>query len=322
MNRRIGRLLSILLALTLFALLVGPAEAAEKISFRLNWLADAGVLSPYIAAKAKGFYAQEGLDVEFVAGTGSADSVKLLGANQNPLGQADAVSVIQGRVRDVPVKAVMAIDARNPFAILALKKSGITKLQDLPGHTAGVVPGGSPYAIYKALLKLHNIDASRIREVTVPAPGFAQLAAGQVEFINTFDNATPILMNMTQGGINVLKGADFGLDIYGIMVVGNEQFLREKPKVVQAFLRATKKGMDYTRENIEEIADMMVAAYPALKKPLQVELVKVWLPYWVKGDHAISAERMAKTQDLLFEQGLITQKGDVRTFFTNEWVPR
>ncbi len=310
-------------AALLFCISVASAvQAAEKIAFRLSWIADGSVLPPYMAAKAKGFYMQEGLDVEFLAGTGSADAVRIIAAGTNVIGNADAVSLIQGRVRDVPVRGIMAIDSRNPFVILALKKSGIAKLQDLPGKTGGMVPGGSPYAIYKTLLRGHGIDGSRIREVTVPAPGFAQLASGQVDFINTFDNATPILMAMTQGSINVIKGTDYGLDILGLIVIANEQFLKEKPNVVRAFLKATRRGMEYTRDNVDEVADMIVQAYPALKKPLQVELIKVWMPYWVRDDYAISAERMSKTQDLLFEQKVITQKGSVPTFFTNEFVPR
>lgn len=309
-------------AILLCMSLASAVQAAEKIAFRLSWVADASTMTPYIAAKTKGFYAQEDLDVEFLAGTGSADTVRIIGAGTNVIGNADAVSVIQGRVRDVPVRGIMPIDARNAFVILASKKSGIAKLQDLPGKIGGMVPGGSPYAIYKTLLKVHGIDGSKIREATVPPPGFAQLASGQVDFLNTFDNATPILMVMTQGGINVIKGTDYGLDILGIMVIANEQFLKDKPNVVRAFLRATRKGMEYTRDNVDEVADMVVQAYPALKKPLQVELIKIWMPYWVKDDYAVSADRMSKTQDLLFEQKMIAQKGNVATFFNNDFVPR
>ncbi|MBI2372215.1 MAG: ABC transporter substrate-binding protein [Deltaproteobacteria bacterium] len=322
MRGRIRRALGILLVLPVLVATAYTAQAGEKVSLRLNWLADAGVVPHYLAAAKKGFYAEEGLEVEILRGTGSGDAVKLIGAGQNTFGQADAVSIIQARVLDVPVKAVMAVDAQNPFVILATKKSGIKKLQDLAGHTAGVVPGGSPYWIYKAVLKMNNIDAGKIREATVPPPGYAQLVQGLVDFINTFDNATAIVRSMAPEEITVLRGVDHGLDIYGVMVIVNERTIRDKPETIRRFLRATKKGMDYTREHPEDLADMLVEAYPALKRPVQLGILRHWIPYWVKSDNTISADRMAKTQELLFTQGVIPRTVDVRAFFTNDFVPR
>jgi NitT/TauT family transport system substrate-binding protein len=299
-----------------------PAAQLEKVSVRLNWLTDAGVVPHYLAALKKGYYAEEGLDVEIIKGNGSADTVKLIGAGENTFGQADAVSILQARAAEVPVVAVMAVDEQNPFVILANAKSGIRKLEDLPGKTAGVIPASAPTAIYRALLKQHNIDASTIREVTVPPPGYAQVAQGQVDFLNTFDNATPIVLAMAGGDINVIYGRDLGLDLYGVMVLVHENTIKQKPETITGFLKATKRGMDFARQNHEETAELLVQTYPELNKQVQIEILKTWTPYWIKGDAAISMDRMKKTHDLFVEQGIIPKSVDLNAAFTNQFVPR
>ncbi|HEX7967748.1 MAG TPA: ABC transporter substrate-binding protein, partial [Stellaceae bacterium] len=57
--RRLAGLAAVALALLGFA---GSAQAAEKVSFILNWVAG-GDHAPYYYAKAKGWYADAGLDV-------------------------------------------------------------------------------------------------------------------------------------------------------------------------------------------------------------------------------------------------------------------
>jgi NitT/TauT family transport system substrate-binding protein len=301
----------------------GPAQqgaSLEKVSMRLNWLTDAGVVPHYLTAQKKGFFAEEGLDVEIIKGNGSTETVKLVGAGENTFGQADATAIIQARVVDAPIKAVMAVDDKNPFVILATEKSGIKTLQDLPGKTMAAVVTSSGYLLYKAVLKLNNIDGGQVREVTVPPPGYAQLAQGAVDFLATYDNATPIVKNMAPG-IQVVRGTDYGLDVYGVMVFANEQTIKDKPETIKRFLRATKKGMDYTREHPEEVADLLVTTYPELQKPVQLSILQVWTPYWVKGETTINADRMSRTQDLLSDQSVIPRTVPVTDLFTNDFVP-
>jgi NitT/TauT family transport system substrate-binding protein len=315
---------SILLALAVL-LAVGatlPASAADKVTVRLNWLARAYTIPHYLAAQDQGYFAEENLEVEIRPGKGSGDTVKLVAAGQDTFGQADAVSIIQARTQGVPVKAVMAVDAKNPFVIIASGKSGIKSVKDLAGKTSGVIPSSSPHWIYRALLKANDIDVSTIREVTVPPPGYAPLVQGAVDFISLWDTSTPVLEKMVGEDIVVLRGIDNGIDLYGTMVFVNDKTAEENPDLVKRFLRAAAKGMEYTRQNPDAVAKLVAAADPALKEAEERTILDYWMRYWTGSDHTIDHARMQKTQDLLVDQGIVPERVDISTTFTNEFAPR
>jgi NitT/TauT family transport system substrate-binding protein len=54
----------------ILALAPGVVAAQEKIKFQLDWRFE-GNAAPFLLAKAKGYFAQEKLDVEIDAGSGS-----------------------------------------------------------------------------------------------------------------------------------------------------------------------------------------------------------------------------------------------------------
>ena len=64
---------TILAAISLLLLLAGsPALAADKVTLNLNWFY-VGDHSPYFVALDKGWYKEEGLEVNIVTGKGSGD---------------------------------------------------------------------------------------------------------------------------------------------------------------------------------------------------------------------------------------------------------
>src|SRR5579884_4132770 len=71
----------------------GMARAAEKLDFILNWVAG-GDHAPYYFARAKGWYAQAGLDVNLIQGSGSSNAAQRTGAGINQVGLADLTTVL------------------------------------------------------------------------------------------------------------------------------------------------------------------------------------------------------------------------------------
>src|SRR4029079_4682879 len=119
---------------------------------------------------------------------------------------------------------------------------------------------------------------------------------------SVWDTSTPVLRKAA-GDVNVIRGIDNGLDIYGTMIFRSEQTLKDKADVIKRFLRATAKGMQYTREHPEEVAGLVAAGDAALKADEERDVLDDWMRYWVKGnDFTIDGARMAQTQDLLLSQ--------------------
>jgi len=130
------------LALCLITLAVAPAAFAQtpaKLRFTLDWVIQ-GQHAPFLLAKAKGYFDQEGVDVTIDVGNGSAGAVQRLASGAYDMGFADLSTLIEflGNNPNLPrPQAVYMVHERNPNALFAMKKSGIAKPADLKGKKAG-----------------------------------------------------------------------------------------------------------------------------------------------------------------------------------------
>lgn len=127
--------------------------------------------------------------------------------------------------------------------------------------------------------------------------------------------------------INEIKLSDYGIDIYGIPLITNENLIKENPDLVKRFVATTIKSWNYAISHPEEAVDALVEMYPELKKddllPQMSGVIsltrnkdteKYSLGYQTK-------EKWKKTQDLLYDQGLIDKKININEIFTNRFLP-
>src|SRR5690348_15283136 len=126
-------LVAVVLAALCFA---APAAAAEKVSFILNWVAG-GDHAPYYYARAKGWYAEAGLDVDLIQGSGSSVAAQRAGAGINQFGLADMTTVLVAIGKGADEVAVMNVYANYPGGFYWLKSSGIKSIKDLAGKKIG-----------------------------------------------------------------------------------------------------------------------------------------------------------------------------------------
>ena len=117
-------------------LMATSAQAqAPKVRFTLDWVVQ-GQHAPFLLAKGKGYFDQEGVDVTVDVGNGSAGTVQRLASGSYDMGFADLSTLIEfvGNNPALPkAQAVYMVHERNPNALFALKKSGIAKPADLKG---------------------------------------------------------------------------------------------------------------------------------------------------------------------------------------------
>jgi len=86
---------SLLIALGIL-LAAGSAQAADKVVLMLNWYVY-GEHAPFFYGKAKGFYADQGIDLEIQEGRGSAMTAQAVAAGTVEFGYFDVADHDQGR---------------------------------------------------------------------------------------------------------------------------------------------------------------------------------------------------------------------------------
>ena len=138
--RNVTRLITGFAALAAISIVgAGPASALDKVVLRINFTPWA-MHSQYYAAKAQGFYAEQGIDVD-IRPVASGQTVEALVAGGEPFGLDNADAFVKAKAANLPIIAIMADQPNTPTAVITLKKSNITKPGGSEGQENLVVSG-------------------------------------------------------------------------------------------------------------------------------------------------------------------------------------
>ncbi len=246
-----------------------PASAAEKVSLRLKWLAQAQFAGFYVA-KAKGFYDQAGLDLTINPGGPNLNVETLVASGNDTFGLAGGTeTVLLAREKGLPLVCIGVTVQKTPFTYVAYKDSGITKVQDFAGKKVATWFTGTQYTLYSMLA---SAGVKQTDLTIVPQSGsMAPFVEKQFDVAAaTYYNELNTLKEQGLGDKLVLiKPDDYGVVVQQDTVLVSEKYRNEKPQQVQAFMNATVKGWKYALQNKKEAIDIIMAASPSLNRPHQ-----------------------------------------------------
>ena len=236
------------------ALTATSAIAQTTIKYSNDWKWE-GPAAPMLMALDKGWYSEAGLDVSMDTGKGSREAIPRVASGTYQMGSADINSLIKFRDKnpDLKLTAVMVIYNAPPFAIIGRKSLGVMGPKDLEGKTLGAPAPDGAYAQWDAFVKANNIDASKVKIENVGFPvREPMLAQGKVDAITGFSFSSYINLKSKGVGeedISLILMRDYGLDLYGNVLIVNPDFAKSNPDAVKAFVKATIRGYQETAKN-------------------------------------------------------------------------
>jgi NitT/TauT family transport system substrate-binding protein len=260
------RHLSKVAALSLILLgAAASARAAEKVSLILNWVAG-GDHAPYYYARAKGWYADAGLDVDLIQGSGSSVAAQRAGAGVNQFGLADMTTVLVAIGKGADEVAVMNVYANYPGGFYWLKSSGIKSVKDLAGKKIGNPPGDAARALWPALAKANDIDPNSVTWVNLSPNGkLPALTAGSVDAVTEFYNLHHGYQRELGSNMGYLAWKDAGLNPYGNSIVVNGAYLKTHRDQVAAFIKVTQRTFATCVAEPKPCVEALVEANSGLK---------------------------------------------------------
>jgi NitT/TauT family transport system substrate-binding protein len=323
--RKIRRLLGCLL----LVLVAAPAGAADKLTFQLNTTASPPDHVYFEVALAKGFYREANLDVTLEPGTGSSNTLKLVGAGKAPLGFVDAGTMILGIAAGVPVRSVAVVNQVSPMAVIFKASKGYKQVPDLRGASIATTQAGSLTRIFPIVLARNGMTPENVKMVYTGNPTAKEVAmlAGNVDAYLGFytENA---MRNLAAGhDVGWIKFADAGINLLNLAIVANTEWLEQNAPVARAFVRATQKAIEYTVAHPDEAASIFHQRHARDFTPdIVSRMVKAGitllhtprsrqLPYG-----ATAEEDWRETERLLAEHAKFEQAKSIATYHTNEFV--
>ncbi len=274
----------LLFSLFFSQVLLAEATKSESISLQLKWLHQFQ-FAGYYAAKEKGFYAHENLDVTIKERQKEVKSTQEVIDGHSEYGVADT-SLIKDRLNGAEIIVLASIFQHNPLVYITLKSSGIVSPYELKGKRIMQFPDDN--APFIAMLNEARISPS---EVTFLDHNLKNddLINGKIDAMSAY--LTDEVNYFKQKGveINVIDPRNYGIDFLGDNLFTTEKELKTHPERVERFLRASLKGWDYALQHPDEIIDLILKKYNAnnrnSKSQLEFEakeVMKMIMPHSVQ----------------------------------------
>ena len=147
---------------------VGRGQSAEKVQLQLKWVTQAQ-FAGYYAAKAKGFYGAEKLDVTIRPGGPDIVPEQVVAGGGAEFGLDWLPSLLSAREQGAPLVNIAQVFAYSGMREIGFKSSGIKGAADLRGRRVAVWFGGNEFELL-ATLEKYRID--RNKDVTLVSQPF------------------------------------------------------------------------------------------------------------------------------------------------------
>src|SRR5262245_62046348 len=305
-----------------------PAFAQDKATLRLNWLIY-GFHTPFHLGVDKGYYKAEGIDLEIGEGKGSASTVQVIGAKGDTFGLSDGASIINGITKGAPIKAVMGIMNTTPFAIIVRADAGVKTIKDIEGKTIAATAGEAGLTIMPALIKANKLDESKVNFLRVD--GATKLVATlekRADGLLGGSENQPFILEQKGLKTTVLNYADYGVNTMGLAIHVHNDTLKDKPKLVEGFIRATQKAfMDAEKDPDASIA-AGIKVKPDMEKDMALKQLKAGLEL-VRSRSApkapigeMQAGDWQMTLDLMKDYQELKTDMKADAFYTNAYLPK
>ncbi len=333
------RLMQIVLAAVLGVALAGGVAAQAPEKRKITIAVGGKVLFYYLpltVAERKGYFKDEGLEVEIPDFAGGAKALQALVG-----GSADMVSgayehTINMVAKKQPIKAVV-LQAKFSSIVLLMPRDKAAKYrgpQDLKGLKVGVTaPGSSTNMFVNNILAKGGLQPTDISVVGVGtgAGAFAALDKGEIDALSNLDpvitqlEATgkfvPVADSRTEKGMKEIYGGDYHASVIYI----TEEYIRKNPNTVQAVVNAMVRADKWiAKATPQEIIDLMPAEYKAGNPSLYKEaLLKNMIGYSENGEMSMKAAQNVYKVLVQFEPSVkAAGKMDLNATFDNSFVKK
>lgn len=322
-------LLLIPLVTAVFAIACGddePDDPRDKVVFMAGFKPQANL--PFVAAyvaQEQGYFAEQDLEVE-IRHASSGEHLKLLVAGDVHVTTAAATSVLKRRSDpELPIVAFALFGQKGQQSYIALQDSGITDLKGWEGRTFGYKISVPPD--YLAMLEAEGVDRGKVKEVKV---GFDPrvLTERKVDVLAVFKSNEPNIVRNLGHEVVLWDPADYDVPNMGLTYITTDAYAEDSSDVVDRFLRATLKGVEFALEDTETTLDVIMKFAPKEDRAhqsfmLNTELADATSPVTdERGLGYMADDQWKALYDHLLKFEALPQPFDYRTAFTTSFLER
>lgn len=332
---QMGALTAVAVTLSIFALTdafaddCGKPAEVNKISVVADWLPWSSQ-GPFYAASMKGYYKEEGLDVEIISPASGTDPIKLVARQRADFAMTYVPDIMAARDTGIPVVSVAAMLRPLAYGMIVAPELGIDSPAGFKGKTVGVSAIPATRAYFDTMLASANLTQ---KDLEVVDPGYSNvtlLMAGKLSAISGLSYSELMTANEQRAKDGkppylYWPFTKYGVpDFYFMVLAANENWLKEHPATACRFLRATEKGYKEFAADPDTYNKFFASKNDVFNLQDHANMTKLTLPDWLSADQKLlvqDAKVWQDAQDWAMKNKLISVGSKPEEYFTNAYLP-
>jgi NitT/TauT family transport system substrate-binding protein len=316
----------LLIVLVVVAQFAGCSKQ-ELTKIQLNEVVRSIFYAPMYAAIEKGFFQEEGLDIELTTGQGADKTMTALVSGQADIGFAGPEATIYVYNQEKEDYAVVFAQLTQRDGSFLVARPGETnfKWENTKGKTIiGGRPGGVPEMTLEYVLKQHGVIPGKDVEVITNLQFTATAGAfkgGTGDYVALFEPTASALEKENAGKIVASIGQDSGLIPYTAFFT-TKSYMEKNPQIVQSFTNAVYKGQLWVMKSpAEEVAKAIMPFFPDSDEKLLVTVINRYkeIDAWCK-DPIMTEDSLNNLQKVMKEAGELDKYVDYDKMVNNSFA--
>ena len=321
---------------TVFSLLIGVSllglsstglnAQTKKTLVRLNYSGSIYATTSVVGLE-KGFFDQEGLIVNASPESSGQVALQALIGGSTDFAVGANVRPIQALARDLPIKVVaLSTWGFAGYVIVPVKDTTTQKLEDLKGKTLAVQVGSGTHTVWLRYLRYKGIPESDFKIKNIETEQIpAAFESGGLDGAIAWDPYATLIVEKGLGRA-ILTPKEIAEPIkvtYPFFVMTTEETIKSKPQMVQKFVTAWTKTLNYIDKNKGEVAEIMQAFFAREGMKLSKETVKKLLD-GTNYDHVkvtmADIDDTMESAKIQFEQKKLNKLPDLKQHVDNSFA--
>jgi NitT/TauT family transport system substrate-binding protein len=231
---------------------------AQTQKIRISLSSRSNTNTSYYVAQAKGFFKDEGLEVEFIQVNPRLGAMAVL--NGDVTFTTSFVSTFRGVVQGLPMKTVFILLKKGIYHLM-VRPDIIKDVQELKGKKLGVTAvNGGDHIIGRELLRMKGIDPNLVQAIAVGDPSLRAQAV-LTNLVQAVSVSPPHDLMLQQQGLKAVSGPpEIGVPSSGLFA--SDRLIKENPQILRRAIRAALKANKFIDANREETIRIMAKAVP------------------------------------------------------------
>ena len=297
-----------------------------KVSVVLDWYPWANHSGLFLA-QSRGYFKDEGLEVDIHPPSNPEDILKVVAAGTDQFGISYQPDVLSARAAGVPVKSIAALVQHPLNTVMTLKGSGIARPKDLEGKKVGTPGLPSNEAMLRTMLQTDGGSIERVELVNVGFDLVPALLGKKVDaIIGAYAVHEGVVAELQGQPVDIMRVQDWGVpDYYELVLVTNENMVKQNPEVVRKFVRAAGRGYREAIADGGAALEALAAAHKETDRRVEGPAIARLAPLWTDGVPQFgwqAAERWQRYADWMRARKLLDKEVKVQDCFTTEFLPK